>query len=236
MRILSTKLLDNSQKAQFESFGVFCILDMAAFIDTELISYQQFIRSHPEGVNKSLPLVVTSVKASEWLAANSIDCVEEVWAISEKTAEPLQNCAKQIRISKEASSEALAQEILLQNYEEINFFCGNLHRPELPQLMARQAVKLNIFEVYKTHLKPSAIDEVYDVVCFFSPSAVESFFQLNDWDENCLALAIGKTTAEALEKQKIKKILYPERAGFENMLDRLKRHLETENGISRIKE
>ncbi len=234
MRILFTKSLSNTQKAQIESFGVFDIVEDVPFINTSLITYQQFVDKYGEPVENHIPCVVSSVRASEWLNENLPFTLSELWAISEKTAEPLQEKVNKVYISTEASSAILAKEILSQKYEEINFFCGNLHRPEIPQVLGEQRIKVNLFEVYTTTLTPVKLSGVFDIICFLSPSAVDSYFELNSWGEKCTALCIGQTTAEAVKNRGVEKIIYPELSGFENMLDRLKRHLELENGISRI--
>ncbi len=234
MRILFTKTLLESQKAQIESFGVFNSVVDIPFINVLLISYQQFVDNYGELVNKPIPVVISSMRAAEWLIQHYPGNIEHLWAISEKTAQPVQSKVQELHIASEASSLILAKEILSQNYEEINFFCGNLHRPEIPQLLAEQGIRVNAFEVYTTELKSIRIKETFDIICFFSPSAVQSFFELNSWSQDSIGLCIGSTTAEALKAKGVKKIIYPDLSGFENMLERLKRHLELENGISRV--
>ncbi len=235
MKILFTKTLLNSQKALIESFGVFNVVDEIALINTKLISYQQFVNKYEQPVDSGIPVVVSSLRSSDWIAEEYPHSIKELWAISERTAQPLLTKIENIHISSLASSAVLAKEILSENYEEINFFCGNLHRPEIPQLLAEQGIKVNVFEVYATSLVAVELKEDYDVICFFSPSAVTSYFKANAWKQQCLALCIGATTALELTDKGVEKIIYPEFPGFENMLDRLKRQLELENGISRIK-
>ncbi len=235
MRILFTKSLLNSQKALIESFGVFDVVNEVALINTSLISYQQFVDKYEQGVDNDLPAVVSSLRSSDWIAEKFPYPIKELWAISKRTALPLWEKVDNIHIASQASSAILAKEILLRKYVEINFFCGNLHRPEIPQLLAEQGIKVNVFEVYATSLIAIELKEDYDVICFFSPSAVTSYFEANTWKQDYLALSIGATTALALEEKGVEKIIYPVLPGFENMLDRLKRHLELENGISRIK-
>ena len=76
----------------------------------------------------------------------------------------------------------------------------------------------NEIEVYQTNLTPQKITKKLDGILFFSPSAVESYLNLNSIkDETCFC--IGETTAEALENKKIKNIIIAEKPSVENVID-----------------
>lgn len=94
---------------------------------------------------------------------------------------------------------------LIYGKESYTFFCGNLRRDELPKILSENSVLFNEIEVYETALTPQKIKQQPDGILFFSPSAVESYLNLNTLkDEVCFC--IGETTAEALTKNKIKTI------------------------------
>jgi uroporphyrinogen-III synthase len=65
------------------------------------------------------------------------------------------------------------------------------------------------------------VDYSVDVVTFFSPSAVESFFEQADFPEGIRAAAIGATTAKSLSKRGIAAIV-PEKPTAESLVELLK--------------
>ena len=94
---------------------------------------------------------------------------------------------------------------LVYGKESYTFFCGNLRRDELPNILKENGVLYNEIEVYETAPKPQKIKQQPDGILFFSPSAVESYLKLNSIKkEPCFC--IGETTAEALTKNKIRTI------------------------------
>ena len=61
----------------------------------------------------------------------------------------------------------------------------------------------------------------YDGILFFSPSAVNSFFQLNKIDKQTQVFTIGKTTAESLQQDFNKKIIVADLPLEETMIDKV---------------
>jgi len=98
------------------------------------------------------------------------------------------------------NAEALAHYIV-QNYpgDAFLFLCGNLRREELSAILNKHGISLRECTVYTTELHPIQQQGPFDGVLFFSPSGVESFFSLNSIGP-ALALCIGPTTAEAVQK------------------------------------
>ena len=121
-------------------------------------------------------------------------------------------------------AKQLAQVIINDKVTSIVFFCGDHRRDELPELLSSQEVQVEEIEVYRTLLTPSAITKKYDGVLFFSPTAVESFFSINNIAAGTSIFAIGKTTADAL-KQFIKtKVIIADTPGKEEMIRILIEH------------
>ena len=79
-----------------------------------------------------------------------------------------------------------------------SFFCGNIRRDELPQLLKSSGIALEEMVVYETTVTPHPIIKDYHAVLFFSPSAVDSFFSVNKVVEHTILFAIGNTTARAI--------------------------------------
>jgi hydroxymethylbilane synthase len=75
------------------------------------------------------------------------------------------------------------------------------------QFVSREnAINLN---VYSTIKHPVTIDPTTQIIIFTSPSNVESFFDLNKWEANYKAIAMGEATANALERKRVKKYIKP---------------------------
>lgn len=107
---------------------------------------------------------------------------------------------------------------LIYNKETFTFFSGNLRKDVLPNILNENGIIFNEIEVYETKLTSKKITEKLNGILFFSPSAVESYLKLNTINaETCFC--IGETTAEALEKKKIKNIIIADKPSVENVMD-----------------
>lgn len=97
------------------------------------------------------------------------------------------------------SAEELAKKIIERNPgERVVFFCGDLHRQELPALLLKAGMIVEWRIVYRTVLTPQRIEKDYAGIAFLSPSAVESFFSANPDTPSTRFFAIGRTTAAAI--------------------------------------
>ena len=74
--------------------------------------------------------------------------------------------------------------------------------------------------VYHTLLEPKIIPtQKGDALFFMSPSAVESFAMMNEFDTELYYYSIGETTASTLRKKGVQKINTATEASFEAMLE-----------------
>jgi uroporphyrinogen-III synthase len=106
---------------------------------------------------------------------------------------------------------------LIYSKERFTFFSGNLRRDVVPDTLKENGITFNEIEVYETNITSKKITTKLDGILFFSPSAVESYRQLNSIkDETCFC--IGETTAEALENKNVKNILIAEKPSVEDVL------------------
>lgn len=83
---------------------------------------------------------------------------------------------------------------------EIVFFCGDQRREELPAKLARAGIDVNEIVVYRTIPLYKKIEQAYDAILFFSPSAVDSYFKINKVAGQTVLFAIGQTTAAAIKQ------------------------------------
>jgi len=97
------------------------------------------------------------------------------------------------------SAAELAQQVIEHGVKELLFFCGNRRREELPTILQTAGVKVHEVMVYEVEETPVVANGDFDGVLFFSPSAVQSFFNVNQLKENVVCFAIGQTTAASLQ-------------------------------------
>lgn len=103
-------------------------------------------------------------------------------------------------VAEADNAQTLARMILEQGTTNLIFFCGNLRRDELPETLRAAGVQVHEMVVYETVLLP-VVTAPADAVLFFSPSAVESFFSVNQLKPETVCFAIGATTATAVKEK-----------------------------------
>ena len=106
------------------------------------------------------------------------------------------------------NAQALAQKIMEQKVRDLVFLCGNLRREELPRTLQAAGIRVHELVVYETVLQP-VVAPAADAVLFFSPSAVESFFSVNQLKPNTICFAIGATTAGAIGGKTANTVVLP---------------------------
>lgn len=82
--------------------------------------------------------------------------------------------------------------------QEVFFFCGDQRRDELPEKLQEKGIRVNELVVYTTTRTPHKVEQAYNGIVFFSPSAVHSFFQGNTIQADTCLFAIGQTTADTI--------------------------------------
>ena len=98
----------------------------------------------------------------------------------------------------------LANKIIKEkNFKEAIFFCGEKRRDELPIILREAGIALTELVLYKNIEQPKKIDNDFQAILFFSPSAIKSFFKENVLQKTTACFCIGYTTANALKEYKI---------------------------------
>ena len=114
---------------------------------------------------------------------------------------------------------SLAEKIAEDGIKSAVFFCGNMRRNELPQYLAKKGIQLKEEVVYHTLLDPKMINaQKGDALFFMSPSAVESYAMINEFNTEIDYYSIGETTAKALQNKGIQKNHTAAEASLEAML------------------
>jgi uroporphyrinogen-III synthase len=209
--ILSTKTLSDAQRqkmlvAGFELFE-------EDFITTKKQEYEL------KNINDNL--IFTSQNAAQRILENAnIDNLKtkNVFCVGLKTKILLSEAGFNVVAYTGYASDLAEIITLIYGHESYTFFSGNLRKETLPNALKEARISFNEIQVYETILTPCKILEKLDGILFFSPSGVESYLKNNVIKkENCFC--IGETTAEALEKHKIKNIIVADESTIESVID-----------------
>ncbi len=191
--VFSTKKLSESQTKLFH--------EDIAIEDSDFITTRhnripsKVIRNEIENV------VITSKNAVESLLTNfSADELQfkNMYCVGRRTKALIEKrIGKVIHAAK--NSKKLA-EYLVANFKgsSLTFFCGDLRRDELPDMMKEHGVEVHEIEAYQATFSPKVIDEQVEGILFYSPSTVNSYLQENEPSK--VAFCIGNTTAEEAKK------------------------------------
>jgi uroporphyrinogen-III synthase len=209
--ILSTKTLSDSQRQKMLAAGF--ELFEEDFIATKKQEYEL------NNINDNL--IFTSQNAAQRILENSnVDDLKakNVFCVGLKTKILLSEAGFNVVAYTGYASDLAEIIALIYGNESYTFFSGNLRKETLPNALKEAGVQFNEIQVYETILTPCKILEKLDGILFFSPSAVESYLKNNVIKkENCFC--IGETTAEALEKNKIKNIIVADQPTIEDVID-----------------
>jgi uroporphyrinogen-III synthase len=147
------------------------------------------------------PFVFTSQNAVMGFEKNAVLCDEKkfCFCLNGATQQALEKRGWKI-LAVAKSSDELADVIIQSNVGEVIFCCGNIRMNTIPERLKQLSIKLHEFVVYETVFTPQRIEQHFDVIVFFSPSGVESFFSSNTLKNDVVAFCIGEATAKALKQ------------------------------------
>lgn len=213
-KVLSTKKLDPSLIEQAEQNGIEIIEQEAIRVNTILSKEKWQEIFHLLESNKEFAVFTSSnaVSAVKKYLNEYVSPVQPNWkifALSGKTRQALEENLEVFGaiVATANDSKELAIKIAEATVKEVIFFCGNKRREELPSILERSGIKVDEVVVYETLETPKASNGDYDAVLFFSPSAVKSFFSVNQLNEHAVCFAIGQTTADSIAAARGSKII-----------------------------
>lgn len=234
-KVLSTKKLSPSLIEQARQYG----LD---------IIEQEFIAIKPiwseEKFNEIYKLFIKPYAI--FTSANAVEIVDKylhphdtyyvvdwkIFCISGRTKEAVINASmleKNIMATADYGKD-LAQKIVEQGIKEVVFFCGNKRRDELPTILKQHHITVHEVVIYETVEVPSILTNDIDAVLFFSPSAVNSFFSVNQLEKKTVCFAIGTTTADSIAGYTDNKVIISEAPSQEKMLQSVQLYFEKKVG------
>jgi uroporphyrinogen-III synthase len=213
-KVLSTKKLEPSLLVQAIEQGIE-IIEQEAIRVAPILSIEkwheifQFVQSNKQFVVFTSSNAVLSIKKYIHEYVNPFELNWKIFSLSGKTREVLEQDLQTFGtiVAVANDSKALAHEIIDAGTKEVIFFCGNKRRDGLPEILRKESIKVHEVVVYETVETPALVGQDYDAVLFFSPSAVQSFFSVNQLNNHTVCFAIGQTTAESISAACTNKII-----------------------------
>jgi len=200
IQILCTKKISNSfiQLAEENNISI----DELNFIKTEESVSEEIRKRILELSKQNITAIFTS--------SNAVNAVEKIvsgrlnWKIyctEPGTKKNIENAFENASVAGSATDATELSEIIIGDnpVKQIVFFCGNQRRDLLPDKLNANGIRVEELIVYKTIANPRLVSKNYDGILFFSPSAVRSFFSINEIQSETILFSIGKTTAEEVK-------------------------------------
>lgn len=220
--ILSTRPLSDAliEKAAADNFH----LEIARFIEITPTVSESVLLTIKELAGRPANIVFTSMNAVEivvnalrvkevmppWniycLGGASFTLIKKFWPF-----DAVKGCG--------VNAAELAKTIVEDKLDSVYFFCGNIKREELPGILLQNGIEVLPQIVYETRRTPVIIHKSYDAIMFFSPSAVESFFEMNTLPPSTVLFAIGNTTASAIQSYTTNNVIISEFPAKEQLVE-----------------
>jgi uroporphyrinogen-III synthase len=227
VHILCTRSIEQSFIEKAALHGV--IIDALSFISIRAVTNIDTRNQILEVCNREEVVVFSSVNAVD-AVAGQLGNKKPSWKIYCVGKQTARRAAKMfpdsVIISYADYGTALAPMIITDAVRSLTFFCGNLRRPELPEILQKHQVAITEIEVYTTELTPHKCSREYDGVIFFSPSAVQSFFSVNNVSPHSTLFAIGTTTARSIEQYASNKVITTDAPGKQQLIELVIGHFQ----------
>jgi len=209
--ILSTKPLSREQVQHAATQGI--VVSEQAFIEIRPALTEEGIRRCREIFrNGGVTIVFTSPNAVKIVAEipdkgapsqqdNTAEENHRIYCIQGATRDAVETLLPQARIAGTAAHSKALAKLMLEDkaVTSVVFFCGDIRRNELPDMLRSHQHKVEEIIVYKTLEMPVKLTATYDGILFYSPSSVRSFFSANTLPAHTTCFAIGHTTGAALQ-------------------------------------
>ena len=233
IKILSTRKLDPAlhEKANQENFQLVEVNLIRTHFLKDPVTAEKVVAALKGGIQNLVFTSSNAVRAFELILKQEGLRIEgkTIFCLSGKTKDAVTKAfeGNSIINSEARNAEELAGIVVAEGIKEVVFICGNKRRDALPEILSASGIQMQEIVVYETEESPKKMDEDFDAVLFFSPSAVSSFFRYNQLSEDTICFAIGETTAESLKEMNIENIVispYPqEERLFETLINYYKK-------------
>ena len=186
--VLSTKILNNSQKQHLFSSGIGLVEYEALKIKAlkPNLKCQHFKNA-----------IFTSQNAVRFAIEENV-VIENAFCVGEKTAELIKHNHINL-IAQAENAKALANEIIKKYPDKsFDFFCSKQRREELPYILKSHNIEHTEHHLYESICNFKSFLNDFDAVLCFSPLGVKAYYDIHK--KRPLAICIGITTANAAKK------------------------------------
>lgn len=224
-RILITKKINSDEVLFARDIGL--EIDCIPFIEISPKSNLSYI---PDLINKKNydGIIFTSKNAIEALKVNlgeseikKILQGKTIYSVGRTTARSLAYFDINSEYPEKENSSALVNMINRdKKIKNAVYFCGNLRRSTVPDLLIKEGIVLDEIEVYETRENNPDVKDVYnyDGIGFYSPSAADSFFNQYSIDKSVPLFAIGPTTKDHIINKVQNPVIMTDTPGTRNLL------------------
>ena len=190
-------------------------VDYVPFIEVEIYSEDEITRQLPtEG---DYDFIVTSKNSAQ--AVQNIPLDGEFFVVGKNTAKELLGQNREIAFISNYSEDLVERILESEKKQTYVFLRGNLSMKTIPDVLKKYDIEVIEIECYNTTLTPKKLNVSYDGIVFMSPSAVKSFFSMNEIPHNTLIFTMGKTTAQEIRKYGNFPVYHPEETTIEALVD-----------------
>lgn len=219
IKILSTRPVGESLKEEAAANNI--LLEERSFIKTEPIIDKKMRAQIERLAGQKITALFTSMNAVEAVGKLAPNDIWDIGCIGYATKKLVAKYFDENNIIATGDDSAgLGKNLMrIRKIKEVYFFCGNKRRDELPKFLQSNGVTVHELEVYSTIQTTEHIDEKYDGILFFSPSAVNSFFEKNTLPNSTTLFAIGNTTRRALKPFTSNDVVVADKPGKKNLVN-----------------
>jgi len=221
--ILCTRPLNDELVKEAKAAGI--AIDILSFIETSPVQTKSVQQEIEQALLLSATVVFTSMNAVEAVAAwhRGQQPNWNTYCIGTTTNKLVEKYFGEKHIAGTANSATELAELIAADrfIDNVIFFCGDQRRDELPAILEQNNIGVNEIVVYQTTAVSHPVDKSYHGILFFSPSAVTSFFSINQLPSQTILFAIGNTTAATIKQFSNNKIITSDFPGKENLVQKM---------------
>jgi uroporphyrinogen-III synthase len=200
-------------------------LDIIPFTEIDAVKTDEMIEKMRSLCGKSLHVVFTSmnaVKAVRFLIG-SMQPTWFIYCLDGAMDNELKNSFDRSIVKAAGANATELAEVIVKDSagqdRHIVFFCGNIAREELPDILTKANIAVEQIVAYETKPTPFKVNNNYHGILFFSPSAVKSFFSFNVVPSYTILFAIGETTATEIKNYSHNKVVTGATSSKEHLLE-----------------
>ena len=195
MKLLSTKIIS-------EKFRDLLIKNNYQIDEKSFIKILPF--KSKSNIFISENIIFTSKNAIKIILKNSLIknklINKNIYCVGKSTAELI--IKNNLNLVRSENNSKNLSKFILANFKSskssFTYFSGKKRLQELENSLKKNNINIIIHEIYDTLLTPLKINDFYDGVLFYSPSAVKSFFKGKNSLNKTYGFCIGNTTAKEL--------------------------------------